>query len=141
VNSGGPVMNNIGYDVPYDQTSAFVAKHRFVISMENTIHPGYVTEKILHGFRNDVVPIYCGAPDVDELFDERTFLRYDGDNFDEVVQRLLSLEADADAYLGMLAAPKLPVQRRPEFREGALEARIAAVADVLLGRTRSGSGA
>jgi hypothetical protein len=136
VNSGGPVMNNMGGNVPYDQTGEFVARHRFVLSMENDIQPGYVTEKILHGFLHGSVPVYCGAPDVARFYDGGSFLHYTGDNFDEVVEAMERLDSDPDQYAAVLGARKLAQPRRPEFEVGALAARFAAIAEALGQRVR-----
>jgi hypothetical protein len=136
VNSGGPVMNNMGGNVPYNRTGEFVSRHKFVLSMENTIHPGYVTEKILHGFIHGAVPVYCGAPDVHLLFNEKAFIRYTGDNFDEVLETVLRLDRDPAEYAKVLAAQKLPDSPRPEFRKGALDARIDAIAQEIGRRKR-----
>jgi hypothetical protein len=128
VNSGGSLMNNIGGPVPASETDAFVARHKFVLAMENAIRPGYVTEKILHGFRNGAVPVYCGAPDIALDFDPRTFLHYTGDNFEEVVDAMFRIDSDPQAFREMLRRPKLAPQPRPEFREEVLGERIASIA-------------
>lgn len=128
VNSGGSVMNNIGGPVPFEETAAFVARHKFVLAMENSIRPGYVTEKILHGFKHGAVPVYCGAPDIQQDFDPRTFIHYTGDNFEEVVDAMFRIDADPAAFRQMLARPKLPANPRPEFLEVTLDERVSSIA-------------
>jgi len=128
VNSGGPVMNNMGGNIPYERTGEFIGKHRFVLAMENTIQPGYVTEKILHGFIHGCVPVYCGAPDVERIFNRDSFLHYTGDNFEEVAAAMQRLDADPEQYIRVLGAQKLAEPRRPEFEVGALKSRFAAIA-------------
>ena len=128
VNSGGAVMNNIGGPVPTSETGAFVSRHKFVLAMENAIRPGYVTEKILHGFKHHAVPVYCGAPDIGLDFDTRTFLHYTGDNFEEVVDAMFRIDADPSAFREMLNRPKLAPDPRPEFQEATLDDRVALIA-------------
>jgi hypothetical protein len=134
VASGGEAMNNIGRVIPGEETGAFLASHKFFLAMENSIQPGYVTEKILNAYFHGAVPVYCGAPDVEGDFDNRTFLRYTGDNFEEVVDAMFAIDADPAAYDAMIRRPKLPASPRPEFIEGALEERIAAIAAALRSR-------
>ena len=56
--------------------------YRFALCFENTIFPGYVTEKILDCFLSGVVPVYLGAPDItsyvpsDAFIDMRNFTGY-----------------------------------------------------------------
>ena len=134
VASGGEAMNNLGRIIPGEETGSFIAGHKFFLAMENSIQPGYVTEKILNAFFHGTVPVYCGAPDVESDFDGRAFLRYTGDNFDEVVEAMFALDADDAAYEAMVRRPKLVASPRPEFAEGALDDRIAAIAQALRAR-------
>lgn len=131
VNSGGAVMNNLGYQVPLAETGAFVSRHKFVISMENSITPGYVTEKIMHGFLHETVPIYCGAPDVGLDYNEQAFIHYLGNNFEDVLSVMDRLDHDDEEYLEFLMRPKLAYNPRPEFRSGALDTFVEAIAERL----------
>jgi hypothetical protein len=134
VNSGGAIMNNIGTQVPTGETGAFVGRHKFVLAMENAIHPGYVTEKIFHGFRHHAVPVYCGAPDIALDFDPRTFLHYTGDNFEQVVDAMFRIDADDVAFEDMLRRPKLASDPRPEFSPKFFEQFVGAIGAALRGR-------
>lgn len=66
VDSGGRWLNNIGGAVK--DKIAFCRDYKFNICFENSSHPGYVTEKIMHAYAAQTVPIYFGAPDVEKDF-------------------------------------------------------------------------
>ena len=61
VDSAGPLFNNIGHVISpdYDAKLDFIKDYKFVLSFENSPHPGYVTEKIMDGFYVNSVPIYA----------------------------------------------------------------------------------
>lgn len=56
--------------------------YRFTLCLENTILPGYITEKLFHCFHAGTVPVYRGAPDIRRhvpapaLIDAREFPDY-----------------------------------------------------------------
>jgi len=43
----------------------FLQKYKVYLAFENSAEPGYVTEKIMDGYAAGAVPVYWGAPDVD----------------------------------------------------------------------------
>lgn len=51
-----------------------LSKYRFVLCYENTVFPGYVTEKVFDAFFAGSIPIYLGAPDIEELIPSEAFL-------------------------------------------------------------------
>ena len=59
VDCTGPLLNNTGYLMrsKVHELSAY----RYTIAFENTIRPGYVTEKLLEPLAAGSVPIYLGA--------------------------------------------------------------------------------
>lgn len=73
VDSPGKSMNNHPMvDSPgvsrYQSKQDFLAKHKFDISFENYIQPGYLTEKIYGALYAGTVPIYFGDPNVASSF-------------------------------------------------------------------------
>jgi hypothetical protein len=46
----------------------------FNVAMENTIAPGYITEKIGNAFKSGSVPIYWGASEINEFFNPQSFI-------------------------------------------------------------------
>jgi len=57
---GGTVLNNMGGCVK--DKIEFMRGYRFNVAYENSSHPGYCTEKLLHAFAAGCVPIYWGDP-------------------------------------------------------------------------------
>jgi len=49
-------------------------KYRFALCYENAILPGYITEKIFDCMRSDCVPIYLGAPNINEYLPQDTYI-------------------------------------------------------------------
>jgi hypothetical protein len=71
-----------------------VAGFRFSLCLENTIFPGYVTEKIFDSLRAGAVPIYLGAPDIETHVPNGVFIDY----------RAFSGPAELDQYLQNISA-------------------------------------
>lgn len=112
VNSGGRYLNNIGGAV--ESKLDFQLKHKFVIAFENTSTPGYTTEKIVHAFSADAVPIYWGNPDIEKEFQAGSFINChdfgltkdaNPDAIDRIVKEIIRLDNDDTAYLKMLSTP------------------------------------
>ena len=67
-------------------------QYKFVIAMENYQKPGYVTEKILNAFYSGAIPIYWGAPDIDEYFNPKAFINVsDFKNINECVDYVINM--------------------------------------------------
>ena len=106
VDSGGRYMNNIGG--PVEDKTVFDACHRFAITFENSSTPGYTTEKIVDAFAARCIPIYWGDPEVTRVFNPKAFINvHDFRTLEDVVQRVIALADDRDAYLEMLREPAL----------------------------------
>jgi len=51
-----------------------IRRFKFAICFENMISPGYVTEKIIDCFVAGTIPLYLGAPDINEIVPENSFI-------------------------------------------------------------------
>lgn len=51
--------------------------YEYSIAIENCNERNYVTEKLFDCFINNCVPIYYGCPNVDEIYDSRSFVHFD----------------------------------------------------------------
>jgi hypothetical protein len=51
-----------------------LAEYRFSICYDNTIFPGYITEKIFDCFYAGCVPVYLGAPDISDYIPKECFI-------------------------------------------------------------------
>jgi len=67
--------------------------YKFCICFENTIFPGYITEKITDCFLAGCIPIYWGAPDITNFIPAESFIDF----------RNFSSFADLDNFLSNLS--------------------------------------
>lgn len=128
VNSGGRYLNNIGG--PVENKLEFQKKHKFVIAFENTSSPGYTTEKIVHAYSADAVPIYWGDPEIAREFNPGSFidcyamgLREDGDDgiIERIVERVRQIDQNDDLYRTMLSTPAFICENSVERQNIALK--------------------
>lgn len=116
VDSGGPVVNNIGKVIGKELKDKidFCSQYRFNLSCENSNVDGYVTEKILDAFACQSVPIYWGNEYVKEDFNEDSFINVndyikhfdDERGFKDLIERIKFVDHHKDVYMNMLNAPK-----------------------------------
>jgi len=112
VDSGGRLMNNMGE--PVADKSALQRQCKFTIAFENTSHPGYTTEKIVHAMVAETVPIYWGDPVVHMDFNPASFLNHhDAGSDDALIERVIELDRDDEQYLRALAEPWCHDNRPP----------------------------
>lgn len=112
VESPGSYLNNMpqGQTVDFHDESKtdFQRKCKFTLCFESTNHYGFVTEKIMDAFYADTIPVYYGSPTVTEIFNRNAFLNAaDYPSFDDLLQRIIQLDMDDEAYLSMLSQPIL----------------------------------
>lgn len=113
VDSGGRHFNNIGG--PVKDKDAFVRKYKFIIAFENTLTPGYTTEKIVDAMRGGSLPIYWGNPQVGIDFNPRSFINArDFPSLRALADHVLRVDADDSLYLSYLREPWLTGNVLPE---------------------------
>lgn len=98
-------MFNIKKIKNYKSTTLYPSKvlnsYKFAICYENSITPGYVSEKIFNCFNARCVPIYWGAPDIEQYIPKGTFIdRRDFKDETELLKFLQSM--DEKQYLKYL---------------------------------------
>jgi hypothetical protein len=104
LDSGGRWRNNVGG--PVDDKLAFQKNYKFVLAIENSSTPGYLTEKFAEAAQADAVPIYWGDPTVAETFNPGAFVNcHDFDTPEAVAQHVAEIDNDDKRYLDMLRAP------------------------------------
>ena len=59
---------------PCEDKIRTIAAYKFAICFENMVYPGYITEKIIDCFVAGVIPIYLGAPDVQDHIPGEAFI-------------------------------------------------------------------
>lgn len=126
VNSGGAYLNNVGGRVK--DKNAFCARHKFNIAFENSVSPGYTTEKVMQPLTVHSVPIYYGNPDVGRDFREECLVRVKNrEDVERAVEEIVYLDTHDEAYLEKVTAPCLvhPV----EWYEAQLESFLRTIFD------------
>lgn len=104
IDSGGRVLNNIGYQVT--NKLDFISPYKFMIAYENSSFPGYVTEKIYECFFANVIPIYWGSDRIGEDFNEKRILcRHNFSSDAELIEEIIRLDNDPMAYFNFINQP------------------------------------
>jgi hypothetical protein len=87
----------------------FLRKYKFCIAFANESSPGYTSEKIYHAMLANCIPIYWGNPLVHRDFNTKSFANYhDHKSIDALIDCIIKLDKDDDAYLTCLKQPWLP---------------------------------
>ena len=87
---------------------AFIAKYKFNIAFENSVVPGYTTEKAMEALAARSVPIYYGNPRIAEDFNPDCLVRVaDRADVERAVEEIVALDRDDDAYLRKCAIDPL----------------------------------
>ena len=80
--------------------------YKFVICFENSVAPGYITEKLPNVMMGNSIAIYHGAPDVGDYFNPASFINYsDYPDYKAVIRKIIELDQDDAAYARMLRTP------------------------------------
>jgi hypothetical protein len=86
----------------------FVSKYKVIISMENSKNNNYITEKILHGFTANTIPVYWGANNILDYFNEDRFINVksfnESDIYDAINKIMIVLNND-DKFIEMINKP------------------------------------
>ena len=86
-----------------------IARHMFCLALENSVEPDYVTEKIYDAFEAGTVPIYLGAPNVDEFVPANSYI--DASAFPDTkdlaayLKHLIETPRDYEAYFAWRSKP------------------------------------
>jgi len=111
IDYAGEYKNNVPR-ITHDHCSQgfieFVSQYKFIIAMENSKNETYITEKILHGFCANTVPIYWGSDYITEYFNEERFINvkdFSDRNIETAIDRIVELNNDDGKYLEMINKP------------------------------------
>jgi len=107
VDSAGKYENNTGITLDgEEQKIKFLQTRKFNLCFENSSHPGYVTEKILHAFYAKTIPIYWGSSTVNRDFNEKAFINLSNFTSDsEMIEYILELNQNDTLYKEILEQP------------------------------------
>ncbi len=100
---GKPFGNwTYGEDIKYKT----ISNYKFNICFENTLHPGYYTEKIFHAKTAGCIPIYWGDNNVSIDFNPKSFINLNSySNIDELVTYVIEVDNNAKLYKSILNEP------------------------------------
>lgn len=91
-----PILNKLNPRVCKDKIKE-ISNYKFAVCFENVRYQGYITEKIIDCFAAGVIPIYCGAPDVDEYIPRGSYINFDDfEDLDKLKKYLMTI-SDTDA--------------------------------------------
>jgi hypothetical protein len=109
VDCPGKVLNNhppIGGRGDQRHKVDFLQDYRFNIAFENSYHPGYVTEKIIHPMAARCIPIYWGGISALRYFNEGSFVWCgNSGSADRIIDRVLEIDNNRDLYVHMIQQP------------------------------------
>jgi hypothetical protein len=112
VEYAGSYKNNVPKIVDMYNTDEFISKirdYKFIVSMENSRGETYITEKILHGFHANIIPIYWGSSNVGDYFNTKRFLHVsDIHQMDQTIDTMVNLIQNENKYMEMLDQPVFP---------------------------------
>ncbi|MEM9816450.1 MAG: glycosyltransferase family 10 [Cyanobacteria bacterium P01_D01_bin.6] len=87
----------------------FQRRYDFTIACENSSSPGYTTEKIVHAFAADTIPIYWGNPEISREFNPGRFINCrDYDSIESVVARVIEIQKNPQEKEKILRQPFFP---------------------------------
>lgn len=119
IDYAGNYKNNvpkIQYDICSPEFVKFVSQYKFIISMENSKNKTYITEKILHGFAANTIPVYWGSDYITEYFNEERFINvksFNENDINEAIQKILLLINNSDKYIEIINKPIYKNNKNP----------------------------
>ena len=112
-------MPDMHVDWKNDSKTDFQRNCKFTLCFESHSHRGFITEKIMDAFYAETIPVYYGDPDASKIFNPKAFINCsEYGSFQEVIDKIISLDQDDEAYLKMLNEP---IFNDPDFIQKSLE--------------------
>ena len=112
----------------------FMRPYKFSLAIENSIWPGYATEKLVNPMFADSIPIYIGDPLASNTFDTRSYIDFCRfASLKEMFDFVREVDNDRNLYLKILATPfyrgnEVPNYARDETTLAFFDRIFAAVA-------------
>jgi len=82
-----------------------ISAYKFSLCYENSVTPGYHTEKLLHGMVAGNIPIYYGDKTVDQDFNPERFINVVDMSDEELLERIIEIDESDKLYNEMLSQP------------------------------------
>ena len=104
----GKVLNNTNNEyLPFDinESIKYHNDYKFNLCFENEYskdNPMYITEKIMNAFMYNVIPIYWGCENINEIFNENAFINCNGLTELEILNKIKEIDENNDLYNDMI---------------------------------------
>jgi hypothetical protein len=82
-----------------------VSNYKFSLCYENTVYPGYHTEKLLHGKVAGNIPIYYGGETISNDFNENCFINASNMSLEQLNEKIKEIDNDDKLYQDILKQP------------------------------------
>ena len=82
-----------------------ISNYKFSLCYENSVTPGYHTEKLLHGKVAGNIPIYYGDKSIGEDFNPDCFINAVDMSDEELIQKIIELDQSDNLYNKMTKEP------------------------------------
>ena len=82
-----------------------ISNYKFSLCYENSVSPGYHTEKLLHGKIAGNIPIYYGDTTVEEDFNIESFISAINMSDGELIEKIKEINSDEKLYKDILNQP------------------------------------
>ena len=121
VDSAGAWNNNIGRQLPRGSDGVkvkfdFINNYKFNLCFENSMYPGYATEKLYEALCCNTIPLYWGSPTVEMDFNPKAYLSWhDYQDDDEFIKAIIELDTNEDKYNEMFLQPMFRDNKRTKF--------------------------
>lgn len=109
----------------------FQSRCKFSIAFENSSSPGYTTEKLMHAYITNTIPIYWGNPEVTKDFNRKSLINcHEFKTLEEVVERVKEIDQNQEMALQMLnETPFADNQVPTHLKQGTLESFLKNIFD------------
>lgn len=85
---------------PVSSKSQALAAYTYSICIENSREKNYVTEKLTDCFLMGTIPIYLGCPNIQHIYDERSYHQLDPDKAISCIESILEGGTCKNPYIG-----------------------------------------
>ena len=105
VDSGGKFKNNIGINISknFEEQLEWISDYKFMITFENSSKISYITEKPIIALMGNTIPIYWGAPNVNDFLDEKSIINYHKyNNFNLLADKVIEIDENPELYNNVL---------------------------------------
>jgi len=94
-----PIGSHRNNESLFDEAVSLHMPYKFNIAFENSITPGWITEKIVNAFLAGCIPIYSGDNYVFKFFNKKAFIyAQDFKTMDDLVGYVLEVDSNSELY-------------------------------------------